>query len=156
MYKKVLVPLDGFELAESILDHVREMIADHQVSEVVLLTVVEGYDRGLPSISWGGVKYTERRATTTGESMTEAREYIEKVANDLEEEGVVITPVVIQGRVAEEILDYATENHVDLIMMCTHGRSGPSRWALGSIADRVIRHSAIPVLIVTPRGGRIN
>jgi nucleotide-binding universal stress UspA family protein len=156
VYKKVLVPLDGFELAESILDHVREMIADHQASEVVLLTVVEGYDKGLPSISWGGVKYTERRATIAGESMTEAREYIEKIANDLEEEGVVVTPVVIQGKVAEEILDYAVENQVDLIMMCTHGRSGPSRWALGSIADRVIRHSPIPVLIVTPKGGRID
>ena len=156
MYKKILVPLDGFELAVSILDHVREMVTGCHVSEVVLLTVVEGFDKGLPGTTWGGVKYSEHRAALTAESVTEAREYIEKVADNLEKEGVMVTPVVIQGRVAEEILDHATENQVDLIMMCTHGRSGPSRWALGSIADRVIRHSPIPVLIVTPNGGRIS
>jgi nucleotide-binding universal stress UspA family protein len=156
VYSKVLVPLDGFELAESILDHVREMATGCHVSEVVLLTVVEAYDKGLPSTSWGGVKYSEHRAALMAESVTEAREYIEKIADDLEKEGMIVTPVVIQGRVAEEILDYATENQIDLIMMCTHGRSGPSRWALGSIADRVIRHSPVPVLIVSPKGGRIS
>ena len=66
-----------------------------------------------------------------------------------------VQPVVIQGKVAEGILDYVVKNQVDLIMMSTHGRSGPSRWALGSVADRVIRHSLIPVLIVSPKGCRI-
>ena len=155
MYKKVLVPLDGFELAENIIEHVSEMIAGGHVLEVALLTVVEAYDKGLPSTTWGGVKYSERRATLTGEAMTEAREYLEKIADGLEQEGIVITPVVIQGKVAEEILDYAIDNQVDLIMMCTHGRSGPSRWALGSVADRVIRHSPIPVFIITPQGSRL-
>lgn len=154
MYSKVLVPLDGFELAESILDHVREMINGHQVLEVVLLIVVEGYEEGLPSTTWGGVKSVEHRAALTAESVAEAREYVEKVAEKLKKKGTVVRPVVIQGRVTEEILDYAIENQVDLIMMSTHGRSGPSRWALGSVADRVVRHSPVPVLIVSPKGVR--
>ena len=156
MYSKVLVPLDGFELAESILDHVREMASGHQVLEVVLLTVVEGYEEGLPSTTWGGVKSVEHRAALVAESVAEAREYVEKVAEKLKKKGTVVRPVVIQGRVTEEILDYAIENQVDLIMMSTHGRSGPSRWALGSVADRVVRHSPVPVLIVSPKGGRIS
>ena len=154
MYSKVLVPLDGFELAESILDHVREMASGHKVLEVILLTVVEGYEEGRPSTTWGGVKSVEHRAALAAESVAEAREYLEKVANKLKKKGIVAHPVVMQGRVAEEIIDYATENQVDLIMMSTHGRSGPSRWALGSIADRVVRHSPVPVLIVSPKGGR--
>jgi nucleotide-binding universal stress UspA family protein len=154
VYSKVLVPLDGFELAEGILGHVREMVTGCHVSEVVLLTVVEGNGQGLPSTTWGGVKVAEHRAALAAESVTEAREYIEKVADELEKEGIVVHPVVIQGKVAEGILDYAVENQVDLIMMSTHGRSGPSRWALGSVADRVIRHSPIPVLIVSPKGCR--
>ena len=156
MYNKILVPLDGFELAECILDHVRTIVTGCQVSEVVLLTVVEVYEKGLPSTTWGGVISAEQRAALAVESIAEAKEYLTKVADKLREEGMFVHPEVIQGEVAEGILDYATENQVDLIMMSTHGRSGPSRWALGSIADRVIRHSPIPVLIVSPKGCRIS
>ncbi len=156
MYSKVLVPLDGFELAECILDHVRAIVTGCQVPEVVLLTVVEVDEKRLPSTTWGGVISAEQRATLAAESIAEAKEYITKAADKLEEEGMFVHTVIIQGEVAEGILDYALENQVDLIMMSTHGRSGPSRWALGSIADRVIRHSPIPVLLVSPKGCRIS
>ncbi len=156
MYSKVLVPLDGFELAECILDHVRAIVTGCQVPEVVLLTVVEVDEKRLSSTTWGGVISAEQRATLAAESIAEAKEYITKAADKLEEEGMFVHTVIIQGEVAEGILDYALENQVDLIMMSTHGRSGPSRWALGSIADRVIRHSPIPVLLVSPKGCRIS
>ena len=155
MYSKVLVPLDGMELAECILGHVREIVTGCQVSEVVLLTVVEPYEKGLPNTTWGGVISAEQGAELAIESRAKARDYITKVADKLGKECMFVQPVVIQGNVAEGILDYAIENQVDLIMMSTHGRSGPSRWALGSVADRVIRHSPIPVLIVSPKGCRI-
>ncbi len=155
MYSKVLVPLDGLELAECILDHVRTIVTGCQVSEVVLLTVVEVYEKGLPSTTWGGVISAEQGAELAAESIAKAKNYLTQVANRLKEEGMFVQPVVIQGKVAEGILDYAVKNQVDLIMMSTHGRSGPSRWALGSVADRVIRHSLIPVLIVSPKGCRI-
>lgn len=94
-------------------------------------------------------------AALVTKSLAKAKDYITKVADKLREEGMFVQPVVMQGKVAEGILDYAIENQIDLIMMSTHGRSGPSRWALGSVADRVIRHSPIPVLIVSPKGCRI-
>ncbi len=156
MYSKVLIPLDGFGLAECILGHVREIVTGCQVSEVVLLTVVESYEKGLPSTTWGGVISAEQGAALAIKSRAKAKDYITEVADKLREEGIFVQPVVIQGKVAEGILDYAIENQVDLIMMSTHGRSGPSRWALGSIADRVIRHSPIPILIVSPKGCRIS
>ena len=156
MYSKILVPLDGMELAECILGHVREIVTGCQVSEVVLLTVVESYEKGLPSTTWGGAISAEQGAALAIKSRAKAKDYITKVADKLREEGMFVQPVVIQGKVAEGILDYAIENQVDLIMMSTHGRSGPSRWALGSVADRVIRHSPIPVLIVSPKGCRIS
>lgn len=155
MYNKILVPLDGLGLAECILDHVRTIVTGCQVSEVVLLTVVEIYGKGLPSTTWGGVISAEQGAELAVESIAKAKNYLTQVANRLKEEGMSVQPVVIQCKVAEGILDYAVENQVDLIMMSTHGRSGPSRWALGSVADRVIRHSVIPVLIVSPKGCRI-
>ena len=156
MYNKILVPLDGFELAECILDHVRTIVTGCQVSEVVLLTAVEVYEKGLPSTTWGGVISAEQGAELAVVSIAKAKNYLTQVANRLKEEGMSVQPVVIQCKVAEGILDYAVNNQVDLIMMSTHGRSGPSRWALGSVADRVIRHSLIPVLIVSPKGCRIS
>jgi len=156
VYSRILVPLDGLELAECILDHVREIVVGCQVSEVVLLIVVEPYGIGPPSTTWGGVVSEEQGAELAIESRAKAEDYITEVADKLSEEGMFVQPVVIQGKAAEGILDYAVENQIDLIMMSTHGRSGPSRWALGSVADRVIRHSPIPVLIVSPKGCRIS
>ena len=156
MYSKVLLPLDGFGLAECILDHVRTIITGGQVSEVVLLTVIEPYEKGLPSTTWGGVISAEQVAELAVESIAKAKNYLTQVADRLKEEGMFVQPVVIQDKVAEGILDYAVKNQVDLIMMSTHGRSGPSRWALGSVADRIIRNSTIPVLVVSPKGCRIS
>jgi nucleotide-binding universal stress UspA family protein len=65
-----------------------------------------------------------------------------------------IETVVTDGRPADEILNYATDNKVDLIIMSTHGRSGVSRWFFGSVAEKVIRHATVPVLISPPRGTR--
>ena len=72
------------------------------------------------------------------------------------QEGISARGEVVTGKAADAILDYAEKNNVDLIIMSTHGRSGISRWAFGSVADRVVRHSIAPVLLVAPAGCRIN
>jgi len=156
MYSKILVPLDGSELAECVLEHVRAIATGCHVSEVVLLTIVEQYEEGPAGITWGGVVSAEQVAAVAEKSQAEATDYITKVADKLKEEGMAVQALVIQGTAADGILDYAQKNQADLILMSTHGRSGPSRWAFGSVADRVIRHSPIPVLIVPPKGCRIS
>jgi nucleotide-binding universal stress UspA family protein len=156
MYNKILVPLDGSELAECVLEHVRAIATGCRVPEVVLLTIVEQYEEGPAGITWGGVVSAEQVAAVAEKSQAEATDYITKVADKLKEEGMAVQTLVIQGTAADGILDYAQKNQADLILMSTHGRSRPSRWAFGSVADRVIRHSPIPVLIVPPKGCRIS
>jgi hypothetical protein len=86
VYSKILVPLDGMELAECILGHVREIVTGCQVSEVVLLTVVESYEKGLPSTTWGGVISAEQGAALAIESRAKAKDYITEVADKLRED----------------------------------------------------------------------
>ena len=59
---------------------------------------------------------------------------------------------VVTGRAADNLADFAAKNEVDLIIIATHGRSGISRWIWGSVADRILHSSSVPVLIVRPPG----
>ncbi len=154
MYKKILAPLDGSELAECSLQHVKAVAAGCEVPEVVLLRVVE------PLSSLAYTAYAEMNGEwlvrMEEEEKKRARDYIVKMAAGLKEEGIAAQGVMVSGRAADEILEYANKNQVDLIIMSTHGRSGISRWAFGSVADRVVRHSKVPVLLVPAPSCRIS
>ena len=78
------------------------------------------------------------------------------MADDLNKDGVAAETAVVSGKPAEAILDYAKQNQVELIIMSTHGRSGVGRWAFGSVADRILRYSVAPVLLIPPAGCRID
>lgn len=64
--------------------------------------------------------------------------------------GASVDAIIVSGPIADAIIDFAREKEADLIAMSTHGRTGPSRWFLGSVADRVVRGASMPVLIVRP------
>lgn len=149
MYKKILVPLDGSELSECVLDHVTAIATGCHIPEVILLTVIEPVSQQV---------YAELGEQLARDIQNKARvdvnNYLLKVADSLKKDGLVVQTAVISGKATEEILDYANKNQVDLIVMSTHGRSGISRWAFGSVADRVLRHSRVPVLAVSPAGCR--
>ena len=78
----------------------------------------------------------------------QAKAYLERMAHRLIEQGIEASTAVWTGSVAESIVKYAEVNHMDLIAMCTHGRTGLARWALGSVADWVLRPAGIPILLV--------
>ena len=143
MYKKILVPLDMSELAECALAHVRAIAVGCEVQQVVLLTAVEPLHE-LPQINDDWLHKVEAAAQALAE------DYLTKVADSLRSEGIAVQTVICQGRASDEILDYASKNEVDLLIMSTHGRSGVSRWVLGSVADKVLRHSPVPVLTASP------
>jgi len=157
MYKKILAPLDGSGMAECVLDHVKAIAAGCGVPEVVLLRVVEP----VSSFDIGELAASNPKVATQVEQQEEeqhrntAKQYVDEMANKLKMEGVAANAEIITGKAAEGILSYAQNNQIDLIVMSTHGRSGISRWAFGSVADKIIRHSLIPVLIVAPTGCRI-
>ena len=152
MYEKILVPLDGSELAESVLPHVETIARGCSVVEIVLLRVCEA-----PSIladypegnrrNWE--KHVERMTTN---AQQQCNVYLGDVEKQLRDRGFNVMIESRLGKPAEEIINYASENKVDLIIMASHGRSGVSRWAYGSEADKVLRSSCVPVLLVKVPG----
>ena len=152
MYKKILVPLDGSPLAECALEHVKTIAAGCNVPEVVLLRVVEPDPAVSEALAEGAVMYEE----LNDQVQQLAEKYITGITLKFRQEsGVDVHSAFAYGFAANEILEYARKNGVDLIVMTSHGRSGVSRWLFGSVADRVSHHSTIPVLIVTPSGCRV-
>jgi nucleotide-binding universal stress UspA family protein len=140
MYKRVLIPLDSSSWAEQALPHAIAQ-ARHSQAELILLKVVEPFPhaRGL---SLGDLKRIEQQAITW------AREYLERLADDVRQQGIPVQAVITDGRPHIEIPQYAETHQVDLIVMSTRGQSGLSRWLMGSVADRVVRGATVPVLLV--------
>jgi nucleotide-binding universal stress UspA family protein len=161
MYNKILVPLDGSKLSECSLDHVKSIATGCHVSEVVLMTVTEPV---YTPMFWTA---SRTQAEEMGAELQQAREknrqnaedYLSQASEILKQAGVSARTAVVDGtetaKAAENILDYAQNNNIDLIIMSTHGRSGVTRWAMGSVADKVVRNSIIPVLTVTPKGCKV-
>jgi nucleotide-binding universal stress UspA family protein len=148
MYKKILVPLDGSELAECVLPHVGFIAKSCSAGNIVLVRAFEPY---VPSAAQ--VYLTEEQRKEADEKAKQvAREYLDQVASRVKINGVKVQTQLITGRAAESIAEYATENDVDLIIIATHGRSGISRWVWGSVADRILRSASVPVLMVRAPG----
>jgi nucleotide-binding universal stress UspA family protein len=145
MYQKIVVPLDGSKLAEEVLEHVRTL-AHCMGSEVFLMRVM-----AYPPYDYL-VTDPELSASLREDLETEACNYLEPVANAFQDEGIRASAdaVIVTGPIADAIIDFAHEKKTDLIAMSTHGRTGPSRWFLGSVADRVVRGAGVPVLMVRP------
>jgi len=152
MYKKILVTLDGSEFSECSLEHVKAIASGCRVPETILLRVVEPFSTEVISALAMAGGDVLRKAEQ--ESHAEASNYLAKTRNSLAKDGLAVEVVSVDGRPAEKILDYAKKNKVDLIVMTTHGKTGVSRWFFGSVSQKVLQHSAIPVLIITPPGCR--
>lgn len=142
--KKILVPLDGSELSEKVLDHI-EVLAQKANTEITLLRVVP--------FSWPSEFIHVREM---GDEMDkEASDYLFSIESKLGEKGVNADVCVKEGHVPEVICSVAQEKGVNLIAMSTHGRGMVRRWALGSVADRVVQISDIPVLLYRSTGETI-
>ena len=141
MYKRMLVPLDGSELAEVVFPYAKELAARLDL-DVILLHVYSPEERELIPMHQS---YVERAAEIIRRESEEVREKtgIQPGGKALEARGELAV-----GHPAEEILRYADGNDIDVILMATHGRSGVRRWAMGSVADKVLRASGVPVWLV--------
>ena len=139
---KVIVPLDGSPLAEKILPQVIEL-GTKMPLEVILM---RAYALP-PAISPN--EYTGFSQELFNQLEGEAKDYLVEKSQELSEQGLRnISYVIDLGYGAEEITRLARKTPDNFIVMCTHGRSGVKRWALGSVTDRVVRHSGDPVLII--------
>ena len=152
MYNKILVPLDGSEFGECALPHLKNIAQGCNVPEAVLLHVIEPLSaQTVSALAQAGAETITR---VENDIKTEAEKYMRNVTDRVVSDGINAIPVILSGNASEEILKYATDNNVDMIIMSTHGRSGISRFFMGSVATRVLNHSHIPVFIVSPPGCR--
>jgi nucleotide-binding universal stress UspA family protein len=142
VYSKILIPLDGSTLAEQTLPCALE-VARRERAEVTLLCVVPPI-RESEVMDDGYVLYADQ---LTEMAQSDARAYLNRIACPLHAEGIKVKTALEVGIPADCILDYAQTMQMDLIAMATHGRSGVGRWVYGSVADRVLRAAACPVLL---------
>lgn len=147
MFKRILVPLDGSELAERALGPALA-VAKHYQAELLLLNapmiapaltaVVHSYD--IPAFDMN-----------MKQMHLEAEQYLTYKRDTLRHEGVVVRKVVQEGDPATVIVDTAADQNADLIVMSTHGYTGLERWVMGSTAERVLQSAPCPVLILRSR-----
>ncbi|MFA5628661.1 MAG: universal stress protein [Dehalococcoidales bacterium] len=142
MFKKILVPLDGSELSEAALAH----LSDFKKAEVILMRIKEPLD---PNVI--GTLDAKVALELDEAYYEEAVQYLEKIVKNLKEKGITAKTEVLTGNSADEIIKYSQKNDIDLIIMSTRGRSGLSRLVFGSVAEKVIRNSTVPILIKPPK-----
>ncbi|MDH7482389.1 MAG: universal stress protein [Armatimonadota bacterium] len=147
MFKEILVPLDGSELAEKAIPYAVELAKKFD-SRITLLSVIE------PVAIYSQPGIVGPVVNVVLEPEAEAQEvhkYLDKISTNIKDEGINVRKVVRQGDAAGQICDFSKEAGIELIVMSTHGRSGFQRWVYGSVADKVLRGAEALVLLVRAR-----
>jgi nucleotide-binding universal stress UspA family protein len=135
-FERILVPLDGSECAEIVLPKVEKLATDLK-ARIALLRVAYAH-------TFPGADPTEAEVKV----VREAEEYLRKIEERLKAKGFKVDSHVRYGNDADEILDHAAQKDIDFIAMTTHGRSGVKRFLLGSVAEKILRHSPKPIFLV--------
>ncbi|MGH7793322.1 MAG: universal stress protein [Candidatus Binatia bacterium] len=152
-FDSIIVPLDGSELAESVLPIVLDL-AKTIKTEVVLVRTYE-----LPATAYyraddytGAEAFIPSYQELVAAMSLEAREYLDAKVKEIRAQGVErVRSEILEGAAAAQIIDLARNTSGGLIAMCTHGRSGVKRWMLGSVTEKVVHHGASPMLIMRAR-----
>ena len=155
VYSKLLVPLDGSDLAEAVLPYVVELVGKFG-SEVTLLQVVDSFERVVAEAMPAAVEPAAGAAVVGVEVAEEqvraqqdhAQGYLSETAATLQAQGISSRFEIVEGGAAESIVRYANEHGIDLIAMSTHGRSGLGRLFFGSVSEDVLRAATCPVLLI--------
>jgi nucleotide-binding universal stress UspA family protein len=143
MYSKVLVPLDGSEVAECALAEVGKLMEGGMVREIVLLSVIV-----IPTLALGeGFDYPRFRKSHFDNS----QRYLERIRSGIAREGLTVATEILEGNAAQMIVQYAGTHAVDLIVIATHGYSGMKKLMFGSVALQVLHESDVPVLLIRPK-----
>lgn len=142
MYQRILVPLEHTSTDDCIVEHVRRL-AQHSGASIVIIHVADGWAaRNLAALN-----------LRESEEMRSDRDYIERVAHDLNAEGIRAEAILANGDPAREITAAAAREGCDLIAMATHGHKFIGDVIHGSVANAVRHDTAIPVLMLRAPGG---
>ena len=147
MDEKIVVPLDGSKVGEAALPYVEDIVlklSPEVKTEVVLLQVIS--PANIPTVSGYASVPTPHGEDQLKETEKKSMEYLNQTGEALRNKGVTVTAKVAVGDASEQIVKVAEEINANLIAMSTHGRSGFSRWAFGSVTDKVLRREGrIPI-----------
>lgn len=139
-YRKVVIPLDGSPLAEQMLDYIKHVTSPTE-TELVLVSVFD-------LLQYRSIQFDHGPVRLAATVLAELERYLNQHREKLERAGYRIHTHVMEGDVAHQIIKLAKDVEADLIAMTTHGRSGFVRFALGSIAERVIQRAETPLLLL--------
>ncbi|MFC7006910.1 universal stress protein [Halalkalicoccus salilacus] len=147
MYERILVPTDGSNVAEAAVEQAVD-IAEKYGAEVHALFVAD-----VDAVAYGlGTEQVDRIRQGNFQGMTELREDAKDATGYVKERTEALGLTVVErhagGRPHDLIADYAKDNDIDLIVMGSHGRSGVRRVLLGSVTERTLRSTHVPVLVV--------
>lgn len=154
MYRKVLVPLDGSELAECALLHVKNLLKEGSAGEMTVLNVVK-VDIPWADMYEGVYDRNFDIAAIRAPLVSASEKYLANIKLRLASEGITVKTDWVEAiRPAYAISDYAQKNGMNLIVMATHGYTGMKRMLLGSVASGVLHMSPVPVLLIRPESCR--
>ena len=139
MYTKILVPLDSSDVAECVLPYVEAIATANNEVDVTFLHIILPLEVPLTTLDF--------KARIESEAKSAAKNYLANVISSVKYKETTHSEVIV-GKAADTIVDYAAQNKVDLIIMATHGLSGVTRWIHGSVADKVLHESEIPVWLI--------
>jgi nucleotide-binding universal stress UspA family protein len=142
MYNRMLVPLDGSELAETVCVYAKELAGRLDI-DVVLLHVSRPASQGVLPMERAYIDHV-------AENVNSQIQDVQKKTSQGNNKPVKVTGELIMGHSAEEILNFAEKNSIDLVVLGSHGRSGIQRWTIGSIAGKVMGATNIPIWLIKP------
>ena len=144
-FERIVVPLDTSTLAETALSDALELAEKLNLE----LIIAHAYLPPLSAYFMAGDYYNPHYKSLATQLKGEARKYLERKVEELERKGVAkVSSIFLEGSPAEEIIALTRREPNSLLAMCTHGYSGVQRWVLGSVAEKVVRHSDVPVLVI--------
>jgi nucleotide-binding universal stress UspA family protein len=151
LYRRILVPLDGSELAERALRHAQTIIGENPMVSLVLLRVSEPR----MTASYYLIGDAEDWMRVEEQSKKDAIQYLSEVADRMKSAGVTkVRKIVLTGQTDDQILNYLKHHRFDLVIMSIHSESEISYGLTASVAERVMSHSSIPVFIIRSPGLR--
>jgi nucleotide-binding universal stress UspA family protein len=146
LFRKILVPLDGSMMSESVLPYVKE-IAVHTKSEIILLGVLE---EGQHVRTIGGLDHFAYTDQQVEEMRQETVAYLDELNQKLSKDGFTVKTVVKTGDVAKAIIDTTIQEGISIVAMSSHSKSAAIKWVLGSVSNKILQAGKKPLLLVRP------
>ena len=148
MLQKILVPLDGSQLAEQALPYAKSLAQKYD-AELILLMVIPRLSLPVLADPYGGVLYKYPSEKEMSEHRQAAQDYLNDLQQSLQQENISVRIQVLENdSIADGIVDVASQEKADAIVKTTHGRSGLSRWVYGSVATKVLQEAPCPIFLV--------